>query len=88
MTSRRHSILLPLSAATDTGVLRRRDSKRHSKNAGNESAIERNKRLLQYYNDIRNLEEGKEISIRQIYLRRISLELLKHRKDLYPFPVL
>lgn len=33
-------------------------------------------------------EELKEIANRQVHLRRLSLHILKHREDLYPFPIL
>ena len=34
------------------------------------------------------MEDGREASIRQIHLRRLSLELVNSRNDLYPFPIL
>ena len=34
------------------------------------------------------MEDGREPSIRQVYLRRLSLDLSKQRPDLFPFPIL
>lgn len=61
-------------------------SRRNAKSG--EKAIERMNKLLQHYNDIKTQEESKEIAYRQVHLRRLSLELIKRREDLYPFPIL
>ena len=66
--------------------MKRRDSKRHQKTG--ENAAERSAKMLKIYNDLKSQEELREITNRKVYLRRISLRLLKCRPDLYPFPLL
>ncbi|TNV84447.1 hypothetical protein FGO68_gene6247 [Halteria grandinella] len=54
-----------------------------------EKLAERNQALLREYNDMRtHEEEARDIGNKLVYTRRISLELVKHREDLYPFPIL
>lgn len=54
-----------------------------------EKLAERNQALLREYNDMRtHEEEERDIGNKLVYTRRISLELVKHREDLYPFPIL
>ncbi|CDW84749.1 UNKNOWN [Stylonychia lemnae] len=66
-----------------SGSLKKRDSKRYSKNDPEDQA-----RLLEYYNDLKTIQENKELPSRQVYLRRIGLNLVKCREDLYKFPIL
>jgi len=63
--------------------LKKRDSKRFSKSDPEDQA-----RLLEYYNDLKTIQENKELPSRQVYLRRIGLNLVKIREDLYKFPIL
>ena len=64
-------------------ILRKRESKRSQKNEQ-----ENNARLLEIYNDLKTNQETKELPTKQVYLRRIGLNLVKHREDLYKFPIL
>ena len=43
---------------------------------------------MQIYNDLRTLDEGKEIPFKHVILRRISKRLVDKREDLYRFPIL
>jgi hypothetical protein len=43
---------------------------------------------LRVYNDQSTYEEESDIANRMVYVRRISLKLLKFRPDLHPFPIL
>eukprot|EP00347_Sterkiella_histriomuscorum_P022834 403336976 len=63
--------------------IKKRDSKRYQK-----SDNENHAKLLEYYNDLKTIQENKELPSRQVYLRRIGLYLVKVRPDLYRFPVL
>ena len=44
--------------------------------------------LLEIYNDLKTIHESKDLPNRQVYLRRISLNLVKHRNELFRFPIL
>ena len=44
--------------------------------------------LLQIYNDLRTLQDEKEIPTKHVILRRISKKLVEKRSDLFRFPIL
>lgn len=82
-----------------TGTQPRRSDQFASNNSGmggfkrglkaHEKLAERNQALLREYNDMRtHEEEERDIGNKMVFTRRIALELLKHRADLYPFPIL
>jgi hypothetical protein len=62
---------------------RRRDSKKTIVM----SAEEKNKLLLQHYNDLRHEEERKEYPCKLIMLLRIALRLRNLREEMYKFPL-
>ncbi len=51
------------------------------------SAEEKNKLLLQHYNDLRHEEERKEYPCKLIMLLRIALRLRNLREEMYKFPL-
>lgn len=63
--------------------IKKRESKRFAKNESENHA-----KLLEYYNDLKTISDNKELPNRQVYLRRIGLNIVKIRPDLYKFPVL
>ncbi|CDW79920.1 UNKNOWN [Stylonychia lemnae] len=63
--------------------LRKRDSKAQQKSESENIA-----KLLEYYNDMKSLHEGKELPTRQVHLRRLALHLIKRNSEFYRFPIL
>ena len=66
------------------GSIKKRESKKYQKSPEEDPQA----RLLELYNDLKTIQDNKELPNRQVYLRRIGLELVKYKPDLYQFPIL
>jgi hypothetical protein len=62
--------------------MKKRESKRMSKISPKEQEAQQEKaKLLECYNDKKAIHESKELPTRQVFLRRIGLQLVKITKD-------
>lgn len=67
--------------------IKKRDSKRMSKaSLPDQEEQKRVADLLARYNDLKAIQEGKELPIRQVYLRRIGLKLVRIKAAGIPAP--